>query len=97
MADLSHREQTTDGARVEMRPITSVDVERVACFLNAELNDRVPAATWAAAMRQSWQADAPNYGFMLVRAGEVVGVYLAFYSQRTFDGQIEKKIGRAHV
>lgn len=90
MADLSHREEPAIGIRVELRPITSDDVDRAARFLNAELNSRVPAVTWAAAMRQPWQADAPNYGFMLLSGDEVVGLYLAFYSQRIIAGEVEK-------
>lgn len=83
-------EQTAVGARVEVRPIASGDIGRVARFLSAELNSRVSASTWEAAIRQPWQADAPNYGFMLVSGDEVAGVYLAFYSMRILDGEAEK-------
>jgi len=78
------------GARVEVRPIASSDIGRVAHFLSVELNSRVSASTWEAAIRQPWQAGAPNYGFMLVSGDEVAGVYLAFYSQRVIDGEVEK-------
>lgn len=82
--------QKAVGVRVEVRPIASNDIGRVAHFLSAELNSSVSAPIWEAAIRQPWQADAPNYGFMLVQGDEVVGVYLAFYSTRIIDGQAEK-------
>lgn len=76
--------------RVELCPITPADVSRVAQFLHDELNQRIAATVWAAAIRPSWQTTSPNHGFMLVCGERVLGAYLAFYSQRCVDGQIEK-------
>lgn len=75
---------------VELAPIESADVAAVAEFLHAHLNSRVPAVAWRAAMSVPWKVDAPNFGFMLTRDGAVVGVYLAFYSERTVAGQPER-------
>lgn len=75
---------------LEIRPITTADLARVAQFLHDELNARITPATWAAAIQPPWQAISPNHGFMLVAGERVCGVYLAFYSQRRVDGQIEK-------
>ena len=59
-------------------------------FLHTQLNPRVTAAEWAAAIVPAWTVDQPNHGFLL-RVGEhVVGVYLAFYSQRKIDGRSEQ-------
>ena len=80
---------------VRVTPITGADVNAVAGFLHAELNQRVPAAAWARAVDVPWRlksgGDPPNHGFMLVtETGEVVGAYLAFYSERIIDGQVER-------
>lgn len=72
-----------------IRPITSADVPRVAQFLHDELNERISATAWAAAIQPSWQAPSPNHGFMLVRGDRVVGAYLAFYSRRHVEGRPE--------
>lgn len=75
---------------VELGPINSTDVGRVADFLSAHLNNRVPASAWADAMNRRWVDDAPNHGFLLRRGDDVVGAYLAFYSQRRIDGAVER-------
>lgn len=74
--------------RIELGPINSADVGRVADFLTTNLNGRVPAGVWADAMTLS-QREAPNHGFMLRDGGEIVGVYLALYSERDIDGRVE--------
>jgi hypothetical protein len=75
---------------VKLAPIESADVAAVAEFLHAHLNSRVPTAAWRAAMSVPWKVDAPNFGFMLTADEAVVGVYLAFYSQRCVAGQPER-------
>src|SRR5262245_2956198 len=75
---------------VELQPISSADVPAVAKFLHAELNTRIASAEWEAAITPPWVCGQPNHGFLL-RAGErIVGVYLAFYSERKIDGQTER-------
>ncbi|WP_430787802.1 hypothetical protein [Actinoplanes sp. G11-F43] len=71
---------------VQVLPITSADVSRVAHFLHAHLNTRLSVDMWARALTPPWKAAAPNHGFMLIAAGLVVGVYLAFYADRTIGG-----------
>jgi hypothetical protein len=75
---------------VKLAPIESADIAAVAEFLHAQLNSKVPAAAWRAAMTVPWKVDAPNHGFMLTDDGEVVGAYLAFYSERSVAGQPER-------
>lgn len=75
---------------MELGPINSTDVERVAAFLSDHLNSRVSATAWAAAMTQHWVDDAPNHGFLLHSGEDVVGAYLAFYSEREIDGHVER-------
>lgn len=73
---------------VVLAPITAADRAEVARFLHAELNDRVSAADWESAMTVPWSVDAPNHGYLLRTAEQgVVGVYLAFYSQRIIEGE----------
>jgi hypothetical protein len=78
------------GRNAELQPITRADVPPVAEFLHAQLNVRVTAAEWAAAIIPSWTVDQPNHGFLLREGEKVVGVYLAFYSQRKIDGRPEQ-------
>jgi hypothetical protein len=76
---------------VRVTPITDADVPAVAEFLHAELNSRVPADAWARALRVPWRVEEPNHGFLLRDdAGAVLGAYLAFYSERTIDGRVER-------
>ncbi|MFC7621379.1 hypothetical protein [Microlunatus sp. GCM10028923] len=79
-----------EGAGLEVRPITAEDVDQVARFLAAELNGRLSAETWAAAVVPPWPVDAPNHGFLLADSGRVVGVQLAIYSERMILGRAER-------
>jgi hypothetical protein len=76
--------------RVQVRPIEDADREAVGAFLEANLNSRVPAAAWARALDVPWQVDRPNAGFMLVKGDDILGVQLAFYSERLIDGCTER-------
>jgi hypothetical protein len=73
---------------VEVVPITDADVTAAADFLHANLDDRVPWARACSAM--PWKVDAPNHGFMLCDGQRIVGVHLAFYSERLIAGEIER-------
>lgn len=75
---------------VKLAPIQDADVAEVAGFLHANLNRRVPASTWAQAISVPWKVEAPNHGFMLRDGPLVVGVYLAFYSERVVAGRMER-------
>ena len=81
---------TASRTRVEVRPITEADLPRVAAFLQAHMNARVPAERWVSAFDAPWAGDRPNAGFMLLDDDAVVGAHLAFYSQRTIDGRTER-------
>ena len=75
---------------VRVAPITDADVPAVADFLHVNLNDRVSAGHWAEALDVPWEVERPNTGFMLLDEGIVVGVQLAFYSERLIDGCHER-------
>lgn len=72
---------------ITVRPITDADRRPVAAFLHAHLSDRITADAWARYLVVPWKVDAPNHGFQLLDGDAVVGVYLAFYSERTIDGR----------
>jgi hypothetical protein len=74
----------------KISPILEPDLPRVAEFLHREMHSRLSPDGWLAAMRPPWSADAPNFGYLLESEGAVVGVYLAFYSQRVIDGEPER-------
>ena len=76
----------SDDRDVTLLPIGDRDVTAVAAFLTAHLNSRVSPDAWAQAMRPGWPVDQPNHGFLLEAAGEVVGAYVAFYSERRIGG-----------
>ena len=72
-------------------PITTVDIPAAALFLHAHLNTRVAAEAWERALQVPWKVSAPNHGFLLRdEGGEVAGVYLAFYSERTIAGRVRR-------
>lgn len=71
---------------VELSPITDADIERVATFMNGEMDDRIPAEEWERLMRVPWRFECPNHGFMLLDDDSVVGAYIALYSDRTSTG-----------
>ncbi|MGE3619858.1 MAG: hypothetical protein AB7L84_05275 [Acidimicrobiia bacterium] len=70
-----------------IRPVTDDDLPAVAAFLSANLNQRVSPEAWIRAVRVPWAVDAPNHGFLLEADGEVVGAYLAYYSERSVEGR----------
>jgi hypothetical protein len=75
---------------VRLAPIADADVAEVAIFLNATLNGRVSARTWARSMALPWKADGPNHGYLLRDGRRVVGAYLAFYSERVVGARMER-------
>jgi hypothetical protein len=75
---------------VRIAPITAAYIGQVAEFLHANLNQGVATEHWAKAIDVPWKVDQPNAGFMLVDAGQIVGVQLAFYSERSIDGRRER-------
>lgn len=76
--------------RSAVSPITTADLDRVGAFLHQNLNTRISSQEWASTARVPWLVDAPNHGFMLLDGNDVVGVYLAFYSDRTVNARTER-------
>lgn len=80
----------TSQEAVELRAISSTDVADVGSFLHNNLNSRVSASAWASAIVPPWHVESPNHGFLLACEGGIVGVYLAFYSQREINDKHER-------
>jgi hypothetical protein len=73
---------------VRVEPISTTDIPAVARFLHENLNDRVAADAWEQALQVPWKVSSPNHGFLLRDPnGDIAGTNLAFYSERTIDGQ----------
>ncbi len=72
---------------IELAPITDADIAQVADFLRTNLNSQIP---WARSCAPPWKVDAPNHGFMLRDEPGVVGVLLAYYSDRLIAGRVER-------
>lgn len=92
---LKYRAQVPPGVgalsmSVNLVPITDDDAHRVAWFLHEHLNEKVALQDWMSAVAPPWPVDKPNAGYMLLDGDAVVGVYLAFYSQRRIDGRDER-------
>ncbi|HOZ57552.1 MAG TPA: hypothetical protein PKY70_05145 [Nakamurella multipartita] len=75
--------------KVALAPITPADIDDVARFLQANMQSGVSAETWSKALNPPWRFLQPNHGFLLRTDDAIVGVYLAFYSERILDGQVE--------
>lgn len=71
---------------MEIRPIGRGDTDSVSLFLHDHLNPRVTPEAWGAILVPPWDGDAPNHGYQLVIDSEIVGVYVAVYSERDIDG-----------
>ena len=75
---------------IAVAPIGDTDIDRVGDFLHKNLNSRISARGWSEAIRPPWSVDSPNHGYLLEDDGQVVGAYLAFYSERPIDGRNER-------
>ncbi|GIM65674.1 hypothetical protein Pve01_86450 [Planomonospora venezuelensis] len=80
---------------VDLAPITDDHIGAVAAFLHRHLNARLSADEWARCAVPPWSVDAPNHGFLLRQGDDVVGVYLAFYSERVVDGEPRRRCNLA--
>lgn len=75
---------------IALSPISASDLRPVGEFLHAHLNSRLTADAWAAAFDQPWQVNEPNHGYLLRDGADIVGAYLAFYSEREIEARTER-------
>lgn len=73
-----------------VRTIASGDLPAVGEFLHQHLNTRLSPGTWAAALHPGWSSPGPGHGVALWDGERLVGVYAAFYSERTIAGRSER-------
>jgi hypothetical protein len=71
----------------QVEPITDSDIWTVAEFLHGGLSSGRSAADWHRVMTPSWDVEQPNHGYLLRENEQVVGAYVAFYSERMIDGR----------
>ena len=81
-------ERMPKAVKASVSPITNDDVPGVAAFLHENLSTRVSAAAWVRALDVPWSVDAPNHGFLLRANHDIVGAYVAYYSQREVGGRV---------
>lgn len=86
---------TVASAVVDVAPITDRDVPAVATFFHQHLNDRLSVEEWARCAVPPWSVAAPNHGFLLRQGEDVVGAYLAFYSEREVAGETRRFCNQA--
>jgi hypothetical protein len=77
-----------DHRGVQLAPIRATDLAEVGQFLHEHLNARLTGSEWAAAAVPTWPVRSPNHGFMLRAGDQLVGVQLAFYSERELEGGV---------
>lgn len=75
---------------MELAPIADGDIGDVAVFLDAHLNHRLGVDGWRRAIVPPWRSTEPHHGYLLRAEGEVVGAYVAFYSERKVQGRTER-------
>jgi len=73
-----------------LRPITDDDLDTVARFLHAHHDSNVPVESFRQSFAAHHSKARPNSGVMLVDGDDVVGVYLAYYSDRDVDGRVHR-------
>lgn len=73
--------------KVSLEPILDEHVTQAALFLHQHMNNRFSADEWERGLRASWYEKAPNHGFMLLHAGEIVGLICALYSMQEVGGK----------
>ena len=75
---------------VLLRPITDDDLDMVARFLHVHQDSNVPVDSFRRSFMAHHSEGRPNSGVMLVDGDDVVGVYLAYYSDRMIRGQVQR-------
>jgi hypothetical protein len=75
---------------VSLRPITDDDRGTVARFLHEHYDPKVPVESFRGLFAANQSEARPNSGVMLVDGDDVVGAYVAYYSDRVVDGQVRR-------
>jgi hypothetical protein len=73
-----------------LRPITDDDLDTVARFLHGHHDSNVPVDSFRQSFAAHHSEAQPNSGVMLIDDDDVVGVYVAYYSDRVVDGRVER-------
>jgi hypothetical protein len=73
-----------------LRPITDDDLDTVARFLHTHHDSDVPVDSFRRSFAAHHSEARPNSGVMLIDDDDVVGAYLAYYSDRLVDGRVHR-------
>jgi predicted N-acetyltransferase YhbS len=73
----------------EFRPILRADVDSVVALLRAEFLSNLTVEHVTQLVLHDWPLERPNYGYMMVDNGRIVGCILAVYSEREIKGRAE--------
>jgi hypothetical protein len=73
-----------------LRPITDADLDAVARFFHVHHNSDLPVEAYRRSFVAHRGAHGANHGVMLVDGDDVVGAYIAYYSDRVIDGRMER-------
>lgn len=73
-----------------LRPITDEDLDTVARFLHGHLDSNVPVDSFRQSFAAHHSEARPNSGVMLIDDDDVVGAYVAYYSDRVVDGRVQR-------
>ena len=71
-------------------PITDDDLDTVARFLHVHHDSNVPAEGFRRSFAAHHSETRPNSGVMLLDGDDVVGAYLAYYSDRVIGGRVQR-------
>lgn len=75
---------------IRLTPIGAADTDRVAAFLQEQMKRSWSIDLWRQAIVPPWPETGPNRGFQLLNGERVVGVYLAYYSERQIGDATER-------
>lgn len=74
---------------MKVSAIQTEHLAEVGQFLHVNLNPRFSAAQWISSVTHSWAKVRPNFGMQLHDGDQLVGVFLAIYSDQLIDGKLE--------
>ena len=77
-------------------PIMLAELDAIGQFLAANMNARIAPEQWKQSLVHPWCLDRPNFGMKLTHQGQLVGTFLAIYSDQRIRGQVER-ICNAHT
>lgn len=82
--------ENTKSKKPVLTEIGKCDLKNVSAFLHQHMNNNFSPEVWESGINKCWLESSPNYGFMLIQEGEIVGVLCAIYSEQYVNGDLKK-------